>query len=74
MALKVVSVQPLSAASRHTSAFAPLPHPFAGGPGARGVKIARCIDPLEVLVQLEGSGESPLLTSRPPLMESMLAI
>ena len=63
LALKVVSVQPLSAAARHTSAFAPLPHPFAGGPGARGVKVARCIDPLEVLVQLEGSGGLPLLTS-----------
>ena len=69
VALKVVLVQPLSPLARHTSAFVPLPHPFAGGPGARGVKVARCIDPLEVLVQLEGSGESQLFTPRPSLME-----
>lgn len=62
--LKVVGVQPLSAAARHTAAFPPLPHPLIGGGasaanGSAGGKIgrvARCLEPVDVLVQLEGSG------------------
>jgi U3 small nucleolar RNA-associated protein 22 len=60
VALKVVGVQPLSAASRHTPGFYPRPHPLAGG--GRGLEgggdVARCLEPLEVMVQLEGTGKS----------------
>lgn len=59
--LKVTGVQPLSAASRRTAPFVPEPHPLAGGPGgmaavAGAAGLARCLEPLEVMVQLEGSG------------------
>lgn len=58
LALKVNSIQPLSAISRGTVAFPPLPHPLAGGPGGGmgGMPLPRCMDAIEVLVQLEGSG------------------
>jgi U3 small nucleolar RNA-associated protein 22 len=59
VALKVVGVQPLSAVTRHTPGFYPQPHPLAGGSlGAlqEGGEVPRCVEPLEVLVQLEGSG------------------
>ena len=61
-ALKVVGVHPISAASRQTAVFSPLPHALAGGGGGTGTGdsrglLPRCIDPIEVLVQLENSGE-----------------
>ncbi len=56
LALKVTAVQPLSACIRHTSAFAPLPHPYAGGAAARAGRVRRCMEPIHALVQLEGSG------------------
>jgi len=57
-ALKVVGVQPISAVTRHTCPFFPLPHPLAGGPGA-GEELPRCLEAVEVLVQLENSGKWP---------------
>ncbi len=61
VALRVLAVQPAAAALRHTAPFPPLPHPLAGGGGgaggaARGDGVPRCLEPLELLVQLEGSG------------------
>ncbi|MEW5301334.1 MAG: hypothetical protein WDW38_009543 [Sanguina aurantia] len=59
VALKVMSVQPLSGSCRHTSPFSPQPHPLAGGGNASASsasQLLRCMDPVEVLVQLEGSG------------------
>lgn len=57
LTLKITSTQPLSATSRHTAPFYPLPHPLAGGGGAAGVRrIPRCLEPTELLLQLEGSG------------------
>lgn len=57
LTLKVVSAQPLSATSRHTAPFYPLPHPLAGaGLGADAARISRCLEPTELLLQLEGSG------------------
>jgi hypothetical protein len=56
--LKIVAVQPLSAAARHTAAFPPLPHPLAGGPHADPSGcLARCLDTMDLLAQLEGSGK-----------------
>ena len=64
LALKVVGVQPVGAAARQTATFGPTPHPLAtaavgsGGLGRlSGIKIPRCMEPIEVLVQLESSGE-----------------
>lgn len=58
--LKVVAVQPLSAAARHTAAFPPLPHPLAGGQRARpGARLPRCVEAIELMAQLEGSGGLP---------------
>lgn len=58
LTLKITSTQPLSAVSRHTAPFYPLPHPLAGGgAGAAEVgRIPRCLEPTELLLQLEGSG------------------
>lgn len=63
LALKIVAVRPISAAARHTAAVVPQPHPFASSsrdPSEK--KVARCLDPVEVLIQLEGSGEPPSLS------------
>eukprot|EP00198_Chlamydomonas_reinhardtii_P001268 XP_001690603.1 predicted protein [Chlamydomonas reinhardtii] len=65
LALKVVSVQPLSGVARGTAPLPPQPHPLAGGAGAgKGADggaggIPRCLDPMEVLVTLENSGRWP---------------
>ncbi|KAG2441964.1 hypothetical protein HYH02_009758 [Chlamydomonas schloesseri] len=63
LALKVVSVQPLSGVARGTAPLPPQPHPLAGGAGAGkaadGGGIPRCLDPIEVLVTLEDSGRWP---------------
>lgn len=62
LVLKVIGVQPLSAVSRHTCCFYPEAHPLAEGSGERvyapGVKVPRVLEPIEIMVQLEGSGES----------------
>ena len=57
LTLKVVSTQPLSSTSRHTAPFYPLPHLLAGAGAAAGSgRIPRCLEPTELLLQLEGSG------------------
>lgn len=61
--LKISSVQALHPAFRHTSVFPPEPHPlaFEKGIGNRVPKSApTCIQPVEVMIQLEGSGNWPL--------------
>ena len=58
--LRVVAVQPLSAAARHTAAFPPLPHPLAGGQRSQpGARLPRCMDTSDLMAQLEGSGGLP---------------
>ncbi|GAQ85560.1 U3 small nucleolar RNA-associated protein 22 [Klebsormidium nitens] len=66
--LKVVSVQPLSAALCHTAVFPPQPHPLAfdgekpppeAAEALRSKKVPACLDPLGVLLTLEGSGRWP---------------
>ncbi|KAK9832639.1 hypothetical protein WJX81_006336 [Elliptochloris bilobata] len=59
VALRVLAVAPAAAALRHTAAFPPLPHPLAGGAGDDVSGVPRCLEPLELLVQLEGSGKWP---------------
>lgn len=61
LALKIIAVQPVSANGRHTSGAGALPHPCAGGQPKKGAAIPRCIEPIALMVQLEGSG--PLLPS-----------
>lgn len=56
VALRVLAVTPASAVLRHTAPFPPLPHPLAGGAGSADGGVPRCLEPLELLVQLEGSG------------------
>lgn len=61
--LKVSSVQPLDPAFRFTSVFPPEPHPIASEKGnvPRPHKLtSSCIQPLEVMIQLEGSGNWPM--------------
>ncbi|KAB5547640.1 hypothetical protein DKX38_011046 [Salix brachista] len=61
--LKVSSVQPLDPAFRFTSVFPPEPHPLASEKGnvPRLHKLtSSCIQPLEVMIQLEGSGNWPM--------------
>ncbi|XP_058203869.1 uncharacterized protein LOC131318082 [Rhododendron vialii] len=61
--LTVSSVQPLDPAFRFTSVFPPKPHPLAL---EKGVKqrfqslTSSCIQSLEVMIQLEGSGNWPM--------------
>lgn len=58
LVLKVVGVQPLGAAARGTALLVPGPHPLAGGPPlTHGSRMPRCVPAIEVLVQLENSGE-----------------
>ncbi|XP_021848982.2 uncharacterized protein [Spinacia oleracea] len=61
--LKISSVQPLDSAFRCTAVFPPEPHPLAGDKTfiSRSVKVAAtCVQPMEVLIQLEGSGNWPM--------------
>ncbi|KAF2290735.1 hypothetical protein GH714_015240 [Hevea brasiliensis] len=61
--LKVSSVQPLDPAFRFTSVFPPRPHPLASEKGhvpKLRKLISSCIQPLEVMIQLEGSGNWPM--------------
>ncbi|KAK6922708.1 Nrap protein, domain 6, partial [Dillenia turbinata] len=61
--LKISSVQPLDSAFRFTSVFPPEPHPLAYENGATPKLqklLSTCIQPLEIMIQLEGSGNWPL--------------
>ncbi|XP_039128764.1 nucleolar protein 6 isoform X2 [Dioscorea cayenensis subsp. rotundata] len=61
--LKISSVQPLDPALRHTSVYPPPPHPlaFENSVSQKPPKFATtCIHSLEVMIQLEGSGNWPL--------------
>lgn len=51
-------MQPLAAVLRHAAAFPPLPHLLAGAPRdtLASDHVARCLQPVELLCQLEGSG------------------
>lgn len=61
--LKVINVQPMSSAFRGTDPFPPQPHQLAFGAGIglgrTDEDIPVCPKPLDVLVQLEGSGRWP---------------
>ncbi|PRW05744.1 nucleolar 6, partial [Chlorella sorokiniana] len=59
--LRVVAVQPLAPVLRHAAAFSPLPHLLAGAPrdALASEHVARCLEPVELLCQLEGSGKWP---------------
>ncbi|PSS30826.1 Nucleolar protein [Actinidia chinensis var. chinensis] len=61
--LRVSSAQPLDSAFRFTSVFPPRPHPLAVEKtvNLRLQKFtSSCIHPLEVMIQLEGSGNWPM--------------
>ncbi|XP_062204390.1 uncharacterized protein LOC133906481 [Phragmites australis] len=60
--LKISTVQPLDSAFRHTSVFPPEPHPLAYGKNSQRLPnfTTTCIRSLEVMIQLEGSGNWPL--------------
>lgn len=61
--LKVTSVQPLDSAFRFTSVFPPEPHPLAVEKITNKTLnklTSSCIQPLEVMIQLEGSGNWPM--------------
>jgi len=73
LTLKVTALRPLSACIRHTSAFTPLPHPYAGGAASASGRVRRCMEPILVLVQLEGSGMlPPFMLSNHLLIESQV--
>ncbi|XP_072992362.1 uncharacterized protein [Typha latifolia] len=61
--LRISSVQPLHPVFRHASVFPPEPHILAYEKNSdRNLPdfVASCIQPLEVMIQLEGSGNWPL--------------
>lgn len=61
--LRISSVQPLDSAFRHTSVFPPMPHPLATNKEKRqysDILVPTCIQTLEVMIQLEGSGKWPI--------------
>lgn len=61
--LKVSSVQPLDSAFRFTSVFPPEPHLLANekiGSLRLNKLVPSCIQPLEIMIQLEGSGHWPM--------------
>lgn len=60
--LRVSSVQPLDSAFRCTSVCSPRPHPLAYENNGKRIKglASTCIQPLEVMIQLEGSGNWPM--------------
>ncbi|CAI8588694.1 unnamed protein product [Vicia faba] len=61
--LKVSSVQPLDSAFRFTSVFPPEPHLLANekiGSFRLNKLVSSCIQPLEIMIQLEGSGNWPM--------------
>ncbi|KAG6557753.1 hypothetical protein Mapa_000520 [Marchantia paleacea] len=60
--LHVVSVQPLSAEFRHSAVYYPQPHPLASEVVVSNLLpkvLGCCLDPLEIVIQLEGSGRWP---------------
>lgn len=62
--LSIVGVQPLCSALRHCAVFPPKPHPLAMAGNknehlSRHKAIPSCIEPLEIAIQLEGSGKWP---------------
>ncbi|KAG0572004.1 hypothetical protein KC19_VG060900 [Ceratodon purpureus] len=59
--LKVVSVQPISPAFSHADVFPPQPHPLAEKTGSQKIptEVPVYVDPLEIMLQLEGSGNWP---------------
>ncbi|KAL5557295.1 hypothetical protein UlMin_039531 [Ulmus minor] len=61
--LKVSTVQALDSAFRSTSVFPPEPHPLANEKGGV-IRLHKftpsCIQPVEVMIQLEGSGNWPM--------------
>lgn len=61
MPLRVVAVQSLAPVLRHAAAFPPLPHLLAGAPqdALATDHVARCLEPVELVCQLEGSGKWP---------------
>ncbi|KAL4582607.1 hypothetical protein LXL04_007163 [Taraxacum kok-saghyz] len=58
--LAISSVQPLDSAFRHTSVFPPKPHPLVNGTKAGNKIISTSVPSLEVMIQLEGSGNWPM--------------
>ncbi|XP_076960700.1 uncharacterized protein LOC143637137 [Bidens hawaiensis] len=58
--LRVSSVQPLDSAFRHTSVFPPRSHPLASGTKSGNRISSTCIPSMEVMIQLEGSGNWPM--------------
>ena len=55
----VVMIQPVASVLRHTALWPPAPHPLAGGaPLGPSAPVPRCLEPVELVVQLEGSGEA----------------
>ncbi|XP_035833510.1 nucleolar protein 6 isoform X2 [Helianthus annuus] len=58
--LAISSVQPLDSAFRHTSVFPPRPHPLANGTKAGNRISSTCLPSMEVMIQLEGSGNWPM--------------
>ncbi|CAM0950126.1 unnamed protein product [Alopecurus aequalis] len=60
--LKISTVQPLDSAFRHTSVYPPEPHPLAYEKSSQWLPkfAATCVQSLEVMIQLEGSGNWPL--------------
>lgn len=63
MPLRISSVQPLDSAFRHASVFPPMPHPFAREREKQQspeISVPTCVQTLEVMIQLEGSGKWPI--------------
>ncbi|RLN30373.1 nucleolar protein 6 isoform X2 [Panicum miliaceum] len=60
--LRISTVQPLDSAFRHTSVFPPEPHPLAYGKNSQRLPnlATTCIRSMEIMIQLEGSGNWPL--------------
>ncbi|KAI5084140.1 hypothetical protein GOP47_0000309 [Adiantum capillus-veneris] len=72
--LKISSVQTLHPAFRHAAIFPPKVHTLADERLREGLLqnwVSSCIDPLEVMVQLEGSGRWP--TNREAIEKTKLA-
>lgn len=60
--LKIVSVQPISPVFSHADVFPPQPHPVAEDASSQKIPtnaVPVYVDPLEILLQLEGSGNWP---------------
>lgn len=66
LALAITAVQPISASVRRTAVLPQGPHPLAGTAADESAAEAtqqrrhmpRCLEPVEVMVQLEGSGNT----------------